>query len=167
MYKETGDERYKVSALRWIKYILDSQYDTGGFPQVYPLVGGYPDAVTFNDDAMVRALNILTLISENKYPFNTDIISEDLVENINNALDLALDYLLNSQIVVDGQLTAWGQQHDPFTYEPRSEEHTSELQSRGHLVCRLLLEKKKGDIHNAGAKTATASVCRVCVSVLV
>src|SRR5690625_6293214 len=30
------------------------------------------------------------------------------------------------------------------TYEQvRSEEHTSELQSRGHLVCRLLLEKKK------------------------
>src|SRR5690625_6352414 len=27
--------------------------------------------------------------------------------------------------------------------EHRSEEHTSELQSRGHLVCRLLLEKKK------------------------
>src|SRR5437870_10428456 len=27
----------------------------------------------------------------------------------------------------------------------RSEEHTSELQSRGHLVCRLLLEKKKED----------------------
>src|SRR5437660_4479902 len=32
----------------------------------------------------------------------------------------------------------------------RSEEHTSELQSRGHLVCRLLLEKKKKkvDKHN-------------------
>src|SRR5690625_109118 len=29
--------------------------------------------------------------------------------------------------------------------ERRSEEHTSELQSRGHLVCRLLLEKKKRD----------------------
>src|SRR5690625_1563611 len=28
----------------------------------------------------------------------------------------------------------------------RSEEHTSELQSRGHLVCRLLLEKKKRKI---------------------
>src|SRR5690625_6739340 len=27
--------------------------------------------------------------------------------------------------------------------QARSEEHTSELQSRGHLVCRLLLEKKK------------------------
>src|SRR5690625_5021637 len=30
--------------------------------------------------------------------------------------------------------------------EQRSEEHTSELQSRGHLVCRLLLEKKKKKI---------------------
>src|SRR5207253_10057659 len=29
----------------------------------------------------------------------------------------------------------------------RSEEHTSELQSRGHLVCRLLLEKKKKNIN--------------------
>src|SRR5207253_11170586 len=28
-------------------------------------------------------------------------------------------------------------------HDLRSEEHTSELQSRGHLVCRLLLEKKK------------------------
>src|SRR5439155_22358832 len=28
-------------------------------------------------------------------------------------------------------------------HQQRSEEHTSELQSRGHLVCRLLLEKKK------------------------
>src|SRR6266498_4953581 len=31
-------------------------------------------------------------------------------------------------------------QHDP---DPRSEEHTSELQSRPHIGCRLLLEKKK------------------------
>src|SRR3989442_11707810 len=29
-------------------------------------------------------------------------------------------------------------------HDGRSEEHTSELQSRPHLVCRLLLEKKKG-----------------------
>src|SRR5690625_6638433 len=29
------------------------------------------------------------------------------------------------------------------TFDERSEEHTSELQSRGHLVCRLLLEKKQ------------------------
>src|SRR5690625_6392823 len=32
---------------------------------------------------------------------------------------------------------------DKLGFNTRSEEHTSELQSRGHLVCRLLLEKKK------------------------
>src|SRR2546421_4323746 len=32
------------------------------------------------------------------------------------------------------------------TASPRSEEHTSELQSRSDLVCRLLLEKKKFDL---------------------
>src|SRR3712207_7762008 len=35
--------------------------------------------------------------------------------------------------------------------DPRSEEHTSELQSRQYLVCRLLLEKKK--THTLGEST--------------
>src|SRR5437870_8487088 len=34
-----------------------------------------------------------------------------------------------------------------YSESRRSEEHTSELQSRGHLVCRLLLEKKKHTKH--------------------
>src|SRR3712207_7332841 len=34
----------------------------------------------------------------------------------------------------------------PGSFLPRSEEHTSELQSRQYLVCRLLLEKKKQKI---------------------
>src|SRR3712207_8399742 len=37
--------------------------------------------------------------------------------------------------------------HLPFSPPHRSEEHTSELQSRQYLVCRLLLEKKN-DIHH-------------------
>src|SRR2546429_5452519 len=44
---------------------------------------------------------------------------------------LALPLLLLTQII---------------TYYKRSEEHTSELQSRLHLVCRLLLEKKNTDV---------------------
>src|SRR5690554_7582345 len=35
----------------------------------------------------------------------------------------------------------------PLAQISRSEEHTSELQSRPHLVCRLLLEKKKKTLH--------------------
>src|SRR5437660_4422756 len=50
-----------------------------------------------------------------------------------------------------------------FTSQPRrSEEHTSELQSRGHLVCRLLLEKKKKETReksppNGNGNTATVN----------
>src|SRR2546422_3026775 len=41
---------------------------------------------------------------------------------------------------------AGGERHDDQGDRIRSEEHTSELQSRLHLVCRLLLEKKKKQI---------------------
>src|SRR5690606_41867571 len=41
-----------------------------------------------------------------------------------------------------GQVAAGNHNHNGV-YAPRSEEHTSELQSRENLVCRLLLEKKK------------------------
>src|SRR3989442_3152451 len=37
----------------------------------------------------------------------------------------------------------------PIVFPPRSEEHTSELQSRPHLVCRLLLEKTKPRPHGS------------------
>src|SRR5690554_6900743 len=49
------------------------------------------------------------------------------------ALELGVLGLMNVQMAVQGE----------DIYVIRSEEHTSELQSRPHLVCRLLLEKKK------------------------
>src|SRR5690625_783764 len=44
-----------------------------------------------------------------------------------------------------GMTRTWREEYDEADEQRahRSEEHTSELQSRGHLVCRLLLEKKK------------------------
>src|SRR6202045_2257639 len=47
---------------------------------------------------------------------------------------------------------------------PRSEEHTSELQSRGHLVCRLLLEKKErrgSEEHTSELQSRGHLVCRI------
>src|SRR5436190_10504256 len=41
--------------------------------------------------------------------------------------------------------------------QPRSEEHTSELQSHSDLVCRLLLEKKKTTIRKTNRRLATTS----------
>src|SRR5690625_6835784 len=58
-----------------------------------------------------------------------------------NATAIVVVQMMDSAIIDDtlakNPAVRWVQL--PF----RSEEHTSELQSRGHLVCRLLLEKKK------------------------
>src|SRR5690625_1092753 len=64
---------------------------------------------------------------------NSIQISEDLLEK--NKVPITNDYhiMIKSKEIIIG----------PFIGIYRSEEHTSELQSRGHLVCRLLLEKKK------------------------
>mgnify|MGYP000194346631 CR=1 FL=1 len=43
-------------------------------------------------------------------------------------------------------------QAEYFFVRVRSEEHTSELQSRSDLVCRLLLEKKKQTVHQTATK---------------
>src|SRR2546422_6034708 len=62
-----------------------------------------------------------------------------------NEADVGRDYLLRLGIPGNVVLPLVGG-HDTFTsieQVKRSEEHTSELQSRLHLVCRLLLEKKK------------------------
>src|SRR5690625_5408926 len=47
----------------------------------------------------------------------------------------------------------------------RSEEHTSELQSRGHLVCRLLLEKKKTVRRYVPTCATTRDLCTIMYTV--
>src|SRR2546422_6813601 len=64
--------------------------------------------------------------------------------------------LKEAGLVVDPE--GGGRRYDRFR-DRRSEEHTSELQSRLHLVCRLLLEKKKGAFlyHTPGDHNHTPS----------
>src|SRR2546430_12201078 len=49
---------------------------------------------------------------------------------------------------------------DLIDYTPRSEEHTSELQSQSNLVCRLLLEKKKFSVQHWSAPPAISHALR-------
>src|SRR3989442_10759924 len=56
--------------------------------------------------------------------------------------------------------TAPARQHAPQApRQARSEEHTSELQSRPHLVCRLLLEKKKRNMLELHASEGILASC--------
>src|SRR5690625_6776493 len=72
----------------------------------------------------------------------TIFITHDLDEALNIGDRIIL--LKDGEIVQDGTpeeiLTAPADDYVAKFIEGRSEEHTSELQSRGHLVCRLLLE---------------------------
>src|SRR5258708_39400895 len=72
----------------------------------------------FNDTATTE---IYTLSLHDALPI---LMAASLTVKIQNALDEARMLILGAQVL-------------------RSEEHTSELQSPDHLVCRLLLEKKK------------------------
>ncbi|WP_282941427.1 pectate lyase [Paenibacillus sp. RC67] len=119
VYKDTGDKKYKESALKAVDFLLKMQYSSGGWPQVYPARGNYSDYATFNDNAMMRVMNVLTLAAKKKYPFDTDLVDDDRRQAVQYALDRGVDYILKSQIIVNGKRTAWCAQHDPVTYEPR------------------------------------------------
>src|SRR2546422_8072871 len=66
-----------------------------------------------------------------------------------------IDTFLGRGTKVNGKLVLEGTARIE-TLVPRSEEHTSELQSRLHLVCRLLLEKKKKPPSHHAQRTHTA-----------
>src|SRR5437870_13036470 len=71
--------------------------------------------------------------------FNDTATTEIYTLSLHDALPILDDFKgVNDQF---GHYT--GRSPDSSRRATRSEEHTSELQSRGHLVCRLLLEKKK------------------------
>src|SRR5437660_6488788 len=88
------------------------------------------------------------------FPYTTLFRSKNVWHsNRTPILDLELDSLPDCDMkfveAMQCKLVASLPEAEGWQYEVnfmRSEEHTSELQSRGHLVCRLLLEKKKDEI---------------------
>src|SRR5690625_353980 len=88
---------------------------------------------TFLDEFVPKYLDVL--LGGEFEPYVAEIIIEGHTDRDGS-------YLYNLELAQDRALSvATYILSEDFPY--RSEEHTSELQSRGHLVCRLLLEKKK------------------------
>nr|WP_062048892.1 pectate lyase [Bacillus sp. JCM 19034] len=150
-YNMTGDPRFKESVDKGFEFLFKLQYPSGGFRQVYPQRGEdesssvwYSNYVTFNDAAMTNVLELFDEVVNREAPFHTDVIDDDLVQELEESIEIALDYILKAQIEVDGQLTAWGQQHDPVTYEPlhgRSYEHPSITADESIPVIRWLMAR--------------------------
>ena len=109
-------EPYRRAILRGVRYLLDAQMPNGGWPQVWPLQGGYHDAVTFNDNAVSEAAGLLTEVSRRGGDFV--FLPTRVRADAGRAATRARACILAAQIRVGGKLTAWGQQADPLTLEP-------------------------------------------------
>ena len=124
-------DAYRASFLRGIEYLLQAQFPNGGWPQVWPLEGGYHDAITFNDDAVTESAEVLTLAAKGERVAESQQAMEDysfvpaaLRVRAKVAAAKALACILATQVRVpadDGKgtvLTVWAQQHDPLTLVP-------------------------------------------------
>jgi PelA/Pel-15E family pectate lyase len=99
---------------RGLGYIFSAQYPNGGFPQIYPLAGGYHDGVTYNDDAMTQVLEVLRDVSAGKSPYG-DVSAERRAES-GKRFQRGIECVLATQLKnKKGELTVWCQQYDPLT----------------------------------------------------
>ena len=116
-YQATEDERYLKAAEGGVRFILKAQHPTGGWPRTYPFrETDYTHYATFNDD---QTTDLLTLMQEVASSREFRVLDADLRGEAEDAYKKGIDFILRSQIVVDGTPTAWAQQYDEVTYEPR------------------------------------------------
>lgn len=117
-YPGADGDRFRKSFVRGVFYLLSAQYPNGGWPQVWPLEGGYHDAITFNDNAVTESAELLHDVAGGKGDYR--FIAADVRAKSGAASDSAIAIILKTQLVVDGKKTAWSQQVDPLTLKPVS-----------------------------------------------
>ena len=110
-------QAWRDAFLKGLRYLLDAQYPNGGFPQVYPLQGGYHDAITFNDSAMLNVVEFLAGVGgrQGDYAF----VPAAAADAASAAAGRGVSLILSTQVVSAGQPCLWGQQHDPLTLAPQ------------------------------------------------
>lgn len=145
-------QAWRASFQRGLQYMLDAQYPNGGWPQVYPLQGGYHDAITYNDDAMVDIVKLLSAIASGKDEFA--FVPAELRAKAAGAEQRAIDCVLASQVRIGGQLTAWAQQYDPLSLRPAGARNfepdaLSSAESSGLLMFLMQIEQPTPQIKAA------------------
>lgn len=152
LYRKTEDPRYSKAVNLGIKYLLEAQYENGGWPQFYPNLKGYYRHITFNDGAMVGVMGLLRDIvtRPGSYPF----VAESVRDDCERAIEKGLDCILKCQVKVEGRPAVWCAQHDEITYLPtraRSYELATLSGSESVGIVRYLM-----GIENPGPEVVTA-----------
>ncbi|MEG3164358.1 pectate lyase [Sphingomonas sp. PB2P19] len=111
-----GGDRYRAAFARGIAYLLAAEFPGGGWPQVYPLQGGYHDALTLNDDTMVKATELLqrAAAGTGDYAF----VPPSVRAAAGSTAQRAIATLIDTQVVIGDRRTIWAQQYDPVSRRP-------------------------------------------------
>ncbi|MBR4846447.1 MAG: pectate lyase, partial [Bacteroidaceae bacterium] len=125
MYKATNRKIYREAFMRGFEYLLDAQYDNGGWPQYYPLKKSHKNApdysvhITYNDNAMSNVIKLMRDVAEgDKAPYDALKLSESDKTRAKEAYDKAIQCIVNTQIRKNGRPTVWCQQHHYETLQP-------------------------------------------------
>lgn len=114
--QETKQADVQKAFRRGVEFVLAAQYPNGGWPQVYPLEGGYHDQVTFNDSAMTRILEFLQAIDRGATEYK--FLDAPLRSRVAAALQAGIRCVLRTQVEQAGHKTVWCAQYDPLTLQP-------------------------------------------------
>ena len=120
--KETA--AYKASFLAGVGYVFAAQFPNGGWPQVYPIEGGYHDAITFNDNALTNTIALLQGIAAGQQPYA--FAPASVRSRAASAVERGIACILAAQITTPAapgspaRKTVWPQQDDPLTLQPVS-----------------------------------------------
>lgn len=116
VWQATQRDDCRAGFVKGLNFILAAQFPHGGWPQVYPLEGGYHDDITFNDDAMTHILELLQAIgnAEPRFAFLDDSQRRKAAA----AMALGIRCVLKTQVLQDGKRTVWCSQHDALTLQP-------------------------------------------------
>ncbi|MBW3628179.1 MAG: pectate lyase [Gemmatimonadetes bacterium] len=117
VHQRTHLERFREASLRAIDFLLEAEYDRGGWPQYYPLKPGYYTHITYNDGAMIGVMRVLRDVARVVHPYG--FVGAARRQRAGAAVDRGLRVILDSQIVVDGEKTAWAAQHDVLDLRPQ------------------------------------------------
>ncbi|MBO5466537.1 MAG: pectate lyase [Prevotella sp.] len=148
LYQGTGDVKYKDAFNKALDYLRSGQYDNGGWPQFWPETHGYQYHITYNDNAIINILNLFSKINKGEEPYNGDLTDKKTRKALDIAIKKAIECILATQIVTDGQLTVWCQQHDRNTFLPapaRSYELPSYCSQESAAIIQFLMEQPKPD----------------------
>lgn len=116
IYQANKQRKFLESFLMGFDYLIEAQYDNGGWPQFYPLIEGYYSHITFNDDAMIGVLELMNDIILNHPDFS--FLDTKRREEAKLAHHKGIDLIIKTQIMVNGALTAWCAQYDEVTLKP-------------------------------------------------